>query len=156
MKFGYLRQDDASHWYLIPEELIALFETLMEKVYREDEEAIDEFVDKFTKYRLSPATPYDLKIEMKLYAEAIAKEKENDAYTIQETKILEHKEVVTCSVCGKKYAGKVPKGGDGSVLYPRRHKRFVPNPEGYGLNQHSYHREICDGSFKICWEDSKK
>ena len=31
-------------------------------------------------------------------------------------------EKVLCSICGKVVVGRVPYGGDGSVLYPRWHK----------------------------------
>jgi hypothetical protein len=34
---------------------------------------------------------------------------------------MKTKERVTCSICCRKYSGKIPKGGDGSVLFPRKH-----------------------------------
>jgi hypothetical protein len=63
---------------------------------------------------------------------------------------------VTCAVCGKRYAGKVPKGGDGSALFPRRHKILVPDSKPKGLALHSYHYEICSGSFRACREDIER
>lgn len=34
------------------------------------------------------------------------------------------KPIVKCSVCGKQTAGRVPKGGDGTFMLPRRHKLY--------------------------------
>ena len=54
MSIGFLRQDDASHWYLIPEEKLAEFSMLMEHVYNNDSlDACDLVNEHFDKYRLS-------------------------------------------------------------------------------------------------------
>ena len=48
------------------------------------------------------------------------------------------KEYVTCLICGHKYLGKVPRHGDGSVLFPRLHYiRKVKNE----------YKKVCEGSF---------
>jgi len=59
MKIGYLRQDDSSHWYLIPEdmvtiysEMVNLFECKLEIESDEWYNAIDEFENLFAQYRL--------------------------------------------------------------------------------------------------------
>lgn len=49
---------------------------------------------------------------------------------------------VTCSVCGYRYAGKVPKGGDGSLLLPRLH--YLHRVVSYGDKR----RMVCPGSYK--------
>jgi len=41
---------------------------------------------------------------------------------VEEAMKEESDEYVICAVCGKKYKGIVPKGGDGSALFPRKHK----------------------------------
>jgi len=53
------------------------------------------------------------------------------------------KEYVTCVVCLHKYVGIIPKGGDGSTLFPRSHTRDVPiSRYGYG---ESLGKERCPG-----------
>ena len=67
--YGYLRQDSDSHWYLIPENTRYEFAGMMDKIYQLDEgldeweDAIDDFITKFGKYRLSGGIT-DLKILM--------------------------------------------------------------------------------------------
>jgi len=34
-------------------------------------------------------------------------------------------EKVKCSVCGRIVSGRIPKGGDGSILFPYRHKKTI-------------------------------
>lgn len=68
LKFGYLRQDDDSHWYLVPEEYVKLFAKQMDDIYLEKDfdkrdELILEFVHNFVEYRLSGGVQ-DLKIQM--------------------------------------------------------------------------------------------
>ena len=67
-KFGYLRQDEDSHWYLIPQEYLRLFEKQMENISVEydeikREDLINEFIDNFEEYRLSGGVQ-DLKVPM--------------------------------------------------------------------------------------------
>lgn len=56
MKTGYLRQDESSHWYTIPKELVADFDRLQDEINSLPEEsdewcdAIDEFCEKFGGY----------------------------------------------------------------------------------------------------------
>jgi len=65
-------------------------------------------------------------------------------------------EYVTCAVCGYRYAGKIPPGGDGTALMPRKHKKH-----SYGLG---YWRgkpvngkaDDCPGSFQLAREYQKK
>lgn len=56
-KYGYLRQDDSGHWYLIPEELRKDFRELLDTIetcdYPSCENAEDKFIRDFDKYRLS-------------------------------------------------------------------------------------------------------
>ena len=65
----YLRKDDDGHWYLVPESDIVEFDTAKEQTNWEDGDfghvysrgdggfvwigAIDEFIERFDKYRLS-------------------------------------------------------------------------------------------------------
>lgn len=50
---------------------------------------------------------------------------------------------VTCSVCGNNYAGKVPKGGDGSAMLPRLH--YLPN---LGFSYGPRKKVVCPGSYQ--------
>jgi len=43
-------QDDAGHWYLVPNELVPKFHKLMEKVYNSDYDAMDEHSKLFGQY----------------------------------------------------------------------------------------------------------
>lgn len=43
---------------------------------------------------------------------------------ISERQKKSKREMVRCSNCGRIIAGKIPKGGDGSVLIPYRHTRY--------------------------------
>lgn len=51
-KACYLRQDDSSHWYLVPETELAEF-TQLRDLISDDDDACDLFIGKFDKYRLS-------------------------------------------------------------------------------------------------------
>lgn len=54
---------------------------------------------------------------------------------------------VTCTICGNRYAGVVPKGGDGSALRPRKHNLHVwlqPRSEV----------KVCPGSYMMAREYS--
>jgi hypothetical protein len=56
--YGYFRQDDSDHWYLIPEELLSTFIRLRDQIDiwdigEERDKMCDEFVRIFNKYRLS-------------------------------------------------------------------------------------------------------
>ncbi len=72
-------------------------------------------------------------------------------------------EYVTCSICGKKYSGRVPRGGDGSALFPRKHYTHIPVisiPSTSGLDIKSdsvYLKIICYGSYQegITIQDKK-
>ncbi len=56
---------------------------------------------------------------------------------------------VTCAVCHKRYKGKVPKGGDGSVLFPYKHRQV----DSYGdFGQYSITTSTCPGSFQAALE----
>jgi hypothetical protein len=44
-------QDDSSHWYIIPAEMRKEFRRLEELASNDDDAALDEFIDKFNKYR---------------------------------------------------------------------------------------------------------
>ena len=68
LKFGYLRQDDDSHWYLVSEDVIKNFDNILNQIEEESdfekrEELIDLFIETFDGYRLSGGC-YDLKIQM--------------------------------------------------------------------------------------------
>jgi hypothetical protein len=51
-------------------------------------------------------------------------------------------EYVICAVCGSRVAGYVPKGGDGSLLFTRYHKRL----DGQSMMISRYKRIKCEGS----------
>jgi hypothetical protein len=57
---------------------------------------------------------------------------------------------VTCAVCGKRYAGKIPKGGDGSALYPRMHYQYIPyiDPAMGIMGNKPPTKIVCDGSYR--------
>ena len=59
-------------------------------------------------------------------------------------------EYVTCNVCGYSYAGKIPPGGDGSVLMPRKHMKKVPGLSFYQRQKRGV--GYCEGSFQIAKE----
>ena len=67
--YGYLREDDDGHWYLIPEDKLSHFYWIKEKIetlkaYSDEwEDACQDMIDNFDKYRLSGG-PYDLRIKM--------------------------------------------------------------------------------------------
>ena len=68
-KFGYLRQDDDDHWYLVPEDFCNNFDNMINQIYNSDDDwdrkeyLISLFVEAFNKYRLSGGYR-DLKILM--------------------------------------------------------------------------------------------
>ena len=67
-KYGYLRQDDDGHWYLIPEEMIKNFSNLEEQIENEEDWEkkdflISLFIEAFDTYRLSGGYQ-DLRISM--------------------------------------------------------------------------------------------
>ncbi len=68
MRYAYLRQDDAGHWYLIPQELLSRYRELTDKTvsssnYEEMESVFDAINTEFGKHRLSGGVE-DLKIEI--------------------------------------------------------------------------------------------
>lgn len=48
-----------------------------------------------------------------------------------------------CAVCGRIYKAKIPKGGDGSVLWPRKHYRNL----GLSCLERQHDDSYCLGSF---------
>ena len=40
---------------------------------------------------------------------------------------------VICSYCEKEYAGKIPKGGDGTLWLPHKHKTWYAHYNDYGI-----------------------
>jgi len=56
-------------------------------------------------------------------------------------------EWVFCKVCGRKYQAIVPSGGDGSAIYPRKHKRKIPLTNNMGITIIIFKKEYCPGSF---------
>lgn len=67
--YGKLRKDDDGHWYLVPESQINYFDSVCRDIDEFDEysdewdDAVDEFIKVFDKYRLSGGVG-DLRIEM--------------------------------------------------------------------------------------------
>lgn len=57
MMTGYLRQDESSHWYLVPSDKITEFDDAMREIemlssYTEEWHAsIDQFIDLYSQYR---------------------------------------------------------------------------------------------------------
>lgn len=62
-------------------------------------------------------------------------------------------EYVTCQVCKKRYASKVPKMGDGSALMPRKHYTIIPAMTSLGLTAKKGMPIVCPGSYLLCEED---
>ncbi len=58
-------------------------------------------------------------------------------------------EIVTCSYCGRKYVGKVPRGGDGSALFPRKHNLSLTSAERWSspFRHVKGHDWTCPGSY---------
>lgn len=54
---------------------------------------------------------------------------------------------VRCSICGNIYAGKIPKGGDGSGYIPRLHYRRYTVAVTTGLGPKGP-KVVCPGSFR--------
>ena len=63
-------------------------------------------------------------------------------------------EYVTCEICGGRYKGVMPKGGDGSALRPRKHKRKVGITTAIGGGNFvvKYNLVVCDGSYRTAKE----
>lgn len=57
------------------------------------------------------------------------------------------KELVRCAVCGKVVAGKVPAGGDGSVLFPYKHYSVREIKYIKGIKVLTV-QEVCEGSYR--------
>jgi len=57
MEYGYLRQDESSHWYLVPSDKVGDFDALTSQIERYEEytdkwgELVNKFIDDFDKYR---------------------------------------------------------------------------------------------------------
>jgi len=58
IKFGFLRQDDDSHWYLIPSEKLLEYDNLVDRMEsglsagKEAFELENDFIEKFDQYRV--------------------------------------------------------------------------------------------------------
>ena len=63
-------------------------------------------------------------------------------------------EYVTCAVCGYRYAGKIPPGGDGSVMMPRKHKSRIHGLSFYEMQKIG--TADCQGSFELAREYQDK
>jgi len=50
---------------------------------------------------------------------------------------------VRCSVCGRVYKSKIPKGGDGSIVFPRKHYRNI----GLSRQERTLDDAYCSGSY---------
>ena len=59
-------------------------------------------------------------------------------------------EYVTCVICKKQICGHIPKGGDGSVIFPYRHKVNITGLSWDGKPR----KEYCPGSTLPCLEDT--
>jgi len=55
---------------------------------------------------------------------------------------------VTCAVCKNRYIGVIPKGGDGSILFPRKHSRYVIYNTNLHISMRIGNRERCPGSYQ--------
>ena len=66
-KTGELRQDDSSHWYLVPDDRLKDFDAAMEQIegqeYMDAPDAFDAFISEFDDYRIDGG-PYNLKVLM--------------------------------------------------------------------------------------------
>lgn len=61
-------------------------------------------------------------------------------------------ERVTCKVCQNRYVGRVPKGGDGSVLFPRKHNMSIPVTNNLGITDLPERKVVCPGSYEVAKE----
>jgi len=52
------------------------------------------------------------------------------------------REIVTCRICGRRYAGVIPKGGNVSILFPWKH--YIKIPVDTDTNEMM--KELCFGS----------
>jgi hypothetical protein len=60
-----------------------------------------------------------------------------------------NKVYIYCPVCGRKYEAKTPKGGDGSMLVPRKHSRDILPLYDYGnTGSYAHRKEVCPGSWQ--------
>jgi len=55
---------------------------------------------------------------------------------------------VFCCVCGKKYEAKIPKGGDGGLLVPRKHKIVISTNSVAMNGTPIYKKETRSGSWR--------
>ena len=49
-----------------------------------------------------------------------------------------------CAICQRKFRAVIPKGGDGSIVYPYKHKIRV-----VVIDKHETKTEVCPGSYRI-------
>ena len=60
------------------------------------------------------------------------------------------KEYVSCTICGRNFVARIPKGGDGSFAFPRLHyAKKIPTTNNLGIMIASYKTQkvYCEGSF---------
>ena len=50
---------------------------------------------------------------------------------------------IKCAICGRIYKSKIPRGGDGTEMCPRKHYRNI----GLNRNERILDNTICSGSF---------
>ena len=61
---------------------------------------------------------------------------------------MKNHDCVICSVCGKKYVGRIPRDGDGSIFIPHLHTRkFITDYVSPISGKPIYHKETCPGSW---------
>jgi hypothetical protein len=58
------------------------------------------------------------------------------------------KEYFMCPFCSHNYLGRVPKGGDGSMLFFPKHNRIIPHSNNLGATILPGRKEICPGSWR--------
>lgn len=63
------------------------------------------------------------------------------------------KQYVTCHICKKRFVGKIPKGGDGTALMPRKHYTKIPVITNLGFMPKNGTKIVCPGSYQISEED---
>ena len=65
-------------------------------------------------------------------------------------------EYVTCVVCKRRFIGKIPKGGDGSALVPRKHYQYIPITNNLGITLLPNTKIVCNGSYRIADDEPPK
>jgi hypothetical protein len=61
---------------------------------------------------------------------------------------MKNKQRVKCSVCGRIYVGNIPKGGDGTSLFPRMHYgKSISHITVEVINMIN-NKQYCGGSFQ--------